>query len=857
MKNVELYKRTWFRILISLAILFLLLISVLPYGIQYGVQRWFEQQGADSATIEDIDINLFTGKLAVNQLIVKKAGVRTLEVKQADVQLDWIPFFSKQIQVRSINLQGFFIAAEQNNKQIWQFGGITLPAAEPAEKKKSDSPAWQLALNAVTFENITIALKTPQQDVNLSINQLALVNFISNSSERADIDFKGTINKSPVELKAQLKLFSPEPGINGTLKLKDFDLSLLALQVTGHKDKLKGLLTLNSQFTLAHTPDKNTKLTTKSTLQLANLDFQHDSNHIIQDKLSWNGNSSSHFDSKFKIAGYRLEGKLGSENLVITPEQPYHYHHERLTWAGKITSAKDPLKVPMVVANLSVKGLELTQRENQQELFSTRTLDINNIHVNAQDDIKTDKIKLTGLRSFFKTAASKQKQQPALLQATELQIVSFALQPANKINIGDVQLTDALIYLHRLKNGQLMYLATSAKQQPDKSDTPAPEKLKPQEVKPEKIKPVPAKQALYLVLSRFYLTGKSKVRIIDDAVSPVFNTELKIQIAEISNLDTSKPDKGSPFKLNANLDKYSKIAFSGLVYPFAKKLSLKLDGKLSSISLPPLSSYSAQAIGYNLRSGQLNADIKASIKKGNIDALTKMTLSNLEVKSANNQQSKDLSTQLSMPLDSALSLLRNKNNDIKLDLPVKGNTDKPDFQIGGIINTAIATAMKKATMSYLIHVLQPYGSLITIAKLVKSASNAVTLNPIVFTPASASLDDSGNAYLKKILDLMQQRPELRIKVCGIAVDADRQYLIQQLKTDWLKKQAKIKIKPAKEVKPPLFTVKNDALLKIALMRSEQIKSVLVKQKIKAERLFLCNPEIDKDKKAKPRVDLSI
>jgi len=837
MKTNALYKRTWFRILISLLVLFLLLISVLPYGIQYGIQDWFKQQGADSAKVEDVDINLFTGKLSIRKLLVKKADVRTLQVDQANIQLDWIPFFKKRIWISSVSLDGVFIDIQQTKKQRWILGGISLPDSTPTTKKTKSTP-WGFALNAVALENIAFAVKQPQQNTGFTIHTLKLDKLISGTDDLTKINISGKINQAPVNLNAQLKLFIPQPQISGKLSLKNLDLSMLALQITKHKDTLKGLLTVESDFKLEHKPGAHTQFTTKSNIQLTNLDLHQDAAHITQDSLNWTGNSFIQLDRDNKLVNYRIEGGLDSENLTAMPEQPFNYHHDRFNWKGIITSAKKSQAIPEMTANLSAKGLALTQRSPRQEIFSTKSLNITNLHVLAADNIKTKTVTLGGLRAYYKAASKKQTQKPALLQASQLKIASFSLQPSRHINIGNAQLTDALIYLHRLKNGQLMHIA---KQPSDKAVT-------------NDKKAEPAQAAMNVALSRFNLSGKSKIRIIDEAVTPVFNTELKIKQADIKKINTSKPGQPSPFTLNANLDKYSSISFSGDVSPFGKKVSLVLNGELKGISMPPLSGYTADTIGYNLRSGQLNATIKADIKAGKIDALVKMTLSNLEVKSAKNKQSDNLTLQLSMPLDSALSLLRNKNNDIKLELPVKGDTDKPDFQIGGIINTAIATAMKKATMSYLIHVLQPYGSLITIAKLVKSASNAVTLNPIYFSPASSELNEKSQAYLKKLLDLLQQRPSLRIKVCGVSVNADKRKLLKDLKADWLMKQKK---QIAKEPKPPLFTIKDSELNKIALARSAQIKSFLVTQKINAKRLFLCNPEIDTRKDAKPRVDLSI
>jgi hypothetical protein len=211
-----------------------------------------------------------------------------------------------------------------------------------------------------------------------------------------------------------------------------------------------------------------------------------------------------------------------------------------------------------------------------------------------------------------------------------------------------------------------------------------------------------------------------------------------------------------------------------------------------------------------------------------------------------------------MPLDSALSLLRDKNNDIELNIPVKGDINKPDFDISGVINKAIGSAMKSASMTYLTHALQPYGSLITLAKLAKAAADHVSLNPITFAPASSQMDDTALAYSEKIAGLMKERPKLRIKLCGKATPADSQQLVQQQMDAWKSKQKQTATETSNKASPPVFTIADEQLLELAATRADTIKNMLVNDhQIDAARLFLCKPAIDQDKDGKPRVDMTI
>ena len=303
------------------------------------------------------------------------------------------------------------------------------------------------------------------------------------------------------------------------------------------------------------------------------------------------------------------------------------------------------------------------------------------------------------------------------------------------------------------------------------------------------------------------------------------------------------------------IGKYATINLKGYLKPFAKKPGLKLAGTLANIELPPLSSYTARTLGYNLSSGTLNAEVDITIANGKIDGKNRLRLNQLQVKPVDSDKIKALTTQLSMPLDSALSMLRDKNNIIELNLPITGDINDPQFNLSDVINTALGNVMKTAAMSYLTQMLQPYGSLITLVKLAKKVSNAISLEPVKFDPNSAVLSETSKDYLNKIAKLMNDRPNIYVQVCGIATKEDRDTLFTI-------EMEKLRAKAAKEgnnpnkVKP--VVIPDDALLALARSRADNIKDWLVSQhKIHADRLFTCNPEIDKDEKAKPRANLGI
>jgi hypothetical protein len=271
----------------------------------------------------------------------------------------------------------------------------------------------------------------------------------------------------------------------------------------------------------------------------------------------------------------------------------------------------------------------------------------------------------------------------------------------------------------------------------------------------------------------------------------------------------------------------------------------------------PFSSYTGKTIGYNVTSGQMDADITMEIDKGIMDGIFDLRMRNLEVAQVDPEKMPEIDNQMDVPLGSALAMLRNKKDEIKLKLELKGDIKSPGFGIQDAINQALAKAMKFATLSYLKFTLQPFGTYIAIAEVVGKAGkemSKVGLDPVIFQAGEIVLDETSKQYLEKIKEVLDNRPKLRIELCGRAVAKDRTALIERrLATQ--KKDAE-KSGQKQEAKAEEITVSDDVLIDFAKERAKLFKESLVKQhSIDHERIFLCLPEIDESPEKDPYVEL--
>jgi outer membrane protein OmpA-like peptidoglycan-associated protein len=255
------------------------------------------------------------------------------------------------------------------------------------------------------------------------------------------------------------------------------------------------------------------------------------------------------------------------------------------------------------------------------------------------------------------------------------------------------------------------------------------------------------------------------------------------------------------------------------------------------LALPLLSPYAIENTGYRFVSGEVQADIPVKINQNQIDGKIDLILYNPAVKAVKTEgpeRGKAGKIRLNMSLQTALKLLRDKQNDVKLNIPISGNINDPKFSVADAINRVLAKTLQSSALSYLKYMLGPYGIGISIAEIAYKQATKIRLNPILFAAGSDDLDEAAVDYLQRVAAIMKEYPEVQVSVCGVAAESDRK---------------SIRGKSSKE---------DSALLELAENRTERISNQLVKlHGIAAKRIVACAPEIDSSAAGKPRAKLEI
>ncbi len=734
----RLWKRVIFASLAGALLLLMLLPAILTQVIRYQVPR----MGLGQIEIGNIDLNLFRGKLLLEEVELYKSAARVLSLQRAEIDLAMLSLFEHRLHLQSIEVDGLSLTLRQDGSQPLQIAGFPLPQAaekEAAPAVPDNSTPWGLGIDALRLTDSSVQVIHPQfsetlQFHNISLGALAMwrPDYLTPVSAHLGVR-EGTLMA-----KAKSTPFASAPVHSVELTVEALPLESFAKLARPALADLKGLLSTQMNIRLQQHAADHLSLSQQGNLSLTGLSVQSGNTMLSQQELSWNG-------------------------------------------SVEMNDVSD-IEALQVGGDLSLTGTNVTAEEKRESALSLHRLSLNELKLSGLRQLTLSELAIDGLVAGAVRS-------------------SRGVMPAGLADRGAVP---------EGKEG-----AETEAQAAAVDDKP-----------------------FQFRIERLRLSGENRLTFNDLTVKPSFHHTITLTEGEFLHIDNSQPDQAMKIMLKGKDDYYTTFMVEGESRPFASQLAANLKAKLSGFNMPPASPYLAQLLGYRITTGQLDSNIAMQIENNEMKGEIDLHMNQLQLEQEDPARIAEFQSKTALPLNTSLSLLRDKNDNIKLKLPISGKLDDPQFALDDIINTALGKALKTGSVSYLKHLLQPYGSLITVIQLVGQAAGKVRLDPVGFVPGSAELGSEAFDYLAKLSQLAGEKA-VNIQLCGFATTTDLVAIT----------------KGKQQVIPPAG---HPALETLAKQRAERIKSELVQRYgVPQKQLFVCHPELDKEAEALPRVELSL
>ena len=587
-----------------------------------------------------------------------------------------------------------------------------------------------------------------------------------------------------------------------------------------------------------------------------------------------------------------------------TPQEPVNLAAERITFRGaNLSTAKNSkgraslsfllnkkgsvatngsvsMNPPSAHMKLNVKGLEIGPF---QSYFTDRfRIIITQGDITLNGTVSAGYSKDGVMKASYKGEASVQNF-TSLVKANAEEFLKWkslhfggidaAYNPLN-VNISQVALTDFYSRIIINKDGSINLQQVMQEKGGEMQKSPAAPEEKPVAIAAKPPAAGPAQKSAKLIKIDAVTFQGGTINFSDNHIQPHYSSNFLEIGGKVSGL-SSEENKFADVDLQGKLENYAPLEITGKINPLRDDLFVDLTIDFKNMDLSPVTPYSGRFLGYTIQKGVLSLNLHYLIVKKKLDSQNNILLDQFTL---GDRVESPQATKL--PVKLAIALLKNRNGEIDLNIPVSGNIDDPKFSMGRIILKILVNLLVKAATS-------PFALLGAIF-----GGGGEQLSYVEFDYGSYDLGQQATMKLDNLIKALFDRPGLTLEVEGhVDVEKDReglrQYLFRKkIKAQKLKdlikegqpavpvdkiivgkeeyeKYLKMAYKAEKFPKPRTwlgFTkslpvpemeklilthieIKDDDLRQLASRRALAVKDYIVKSgKVTADRVFLIEPK---------------
>ena len=459
-------------------------------------------------------------------------------------------------------------------------------------------------------------------------------------------------------------------------------------------------------------------------------------------KLTVN-NISTKLDQPLKIALDARLNKNGKLNITggATPQMKtidLNVNAERIALAPVQPFVNDYVNVTLKRGFVSTKGkLAIVPPLKQQPLgvHYTGALQLTNFDIQDKDGstdfLRWRALNLSGIDATIGKGAP-------LINIADVALDNFyaraILSPAGQLNLKGIMVS---------KEQAAPGTAAAADAQAAAAKTVAKTTTSTAAVTPAE----PAPDSAVIRIGHTRLSG-GNINFTDNFVKPNYTANMTGMNGSIGSIASDKAQPAA-IDLKGKIDNDAQLLISGSLNPLFKPMFLDIKASAHGVELTRMTPYAAKYAGYPIIKGKLSMDVSYKIENQQLVAQNDLRIDQLTF--GDRVDSPDATK---LPVMLAVALLKDRNGQINLNLPISGSLSDPQFSVGGIIVRVIVNLIVKAVTSPFALINSMFGG------------DSEELGYVEFAPGSDALTSADEQKLEKLTKALNDRPALKLDIIG-------------------------------------------------------------------------------------------
>jgi len=342
--------KTFYKIVILTTLLVALFLLFLPLMLKKTIEYALVQQGAESAQVEKVIVNPFSGRLELFNVTVSTEQKQQLNLGHLKVNLAWLDLLQKHINLQTLEVLDTTLFLVYHPNEYVRVGGITFPlnSKQPVttpEILEEEHALWGLGVQNLVLQNTTLNLKTPEIDKTIQFDKVSVSKAVNWKPETySKLGFQIQDGDGVLTGDLETKFFSDMQIIKGQVQINDFDLHPYQGYMPKTWEVVSGIVSGELDVELRnHFGEIDVQQTGK--IGIRDFNLQQQGLKIVSKAIDWDGKLSFENHKQDYVLG--ADGQWQLAQFVLTqPQQTVQL--DDLKWLGQV-------KVKQSAKNISVE----------------------------------------------------------------------------------------------------------------------------------------------------------------------------------------------------------------------------------------------------------------------------------------------------------------------------------------------------------------------------------------------------------------------------------------------------------------------------------------------------------------------
>ncbi|QBZ83582.1 hypothetical protein GHNINEIG_01642 [Hydrogenovibrio crunogenus] len=346
--------KTRYKSFIITALVLAVFLFFLPLMLKKTIEYALVQQGAESAQVEKVIINPFSGRLELFNLSVSTNQQQQLNLGHLKVNLGWLDLLQRHINLQTLELFDTTLFLTYQPNEYIRVGGISFPlntkqsVTTPEEAAKKPF-FWGLGFQNLVLKNATLNLKTPELNKVIQFEDVSVSRTANWKPELySQLGFRIQDDKGLLTGNLDTKIFSDTQVIKGQIQISDFDLHSYQGYLPKTWEMFSGLASGELEVKVKNHYGA-VDIQQSGQIGVRNLTLQQQDFQIQSNAVDWNGQLTFSID---KNDGYTLQanGEWQLNQFALTQPQQL-IHLEDLKWLGQVNIEQQSKKLQVESRN--------------------------------------------------------------------------------------------------------------------------------------------------------------------------------------------------------------------------------------------------------------------------------------------------------------------------------------------------------------------------------------------------------------------------------------------------------------------------------------------------------------------------